>query len=224
MKKEKRKHDQSMLHLLTNQCMKIAGQATSYYNIFELAKTLSFDALSVVRYLGNVADLVKSIGAYLHGYDGEDISLAPETRGESQVLLKTAKILQPNAFSEDIYSLGFGKSMKQKWLNLPVDKLWWSDEKVAEHTIEAYRAEAKAALKDSGLTPEEIKAKVKEQVPYKNKNETYLQLLQRVKEQRNAQNAPIRQGSGTEPMELEAPQLEAPQGTEVPDLQPPEAP
>jgi hypothetical protein len=75
------------------------------------------------------------------------------------------RLLVPTALREPT-QLGFESAMKQKWVNLPIDKLWWSDEKNAQKTIESYRTEIRGRLdKEGKLTKEQIEREIKKQVP-----------------------------------------------------------
>jgi len=181
----KRETDKRKLNFLVNESTRLAGQATTYYDVIELANQVSGDNLMLYKFLHvDVKNFVVAVGLKLNDNEGDDIQTgnSPD-KGEQKLDIATRRLLLPTV-TKDPFELGFKSALDRQWIKTELDKQFWSDEKVAKKSVEAYRAELKKDLEDSGMSEEEINDILHEQVPYKDEDQTYEELLQYVEDLR----------------------------------------
>ncbi len=174
-KTEEGKRKRKMHNLFANRFINLAGQITSYMNLYEAGKDLLNPA--PLRTGAQIQKTLMSFNNFLHG---EDTITSGVHSGESALGNNLKKTLVPGLLYKDAF--GWETQMQQQFQTTPFDKYFHGEEYKYKKELKSEKAVEKKELEDEGLNDKEIKHRLKHDFPSKRKHQTYKSLFERHKQ------------------------------------------
>jgi hypothetical protein len=174
-------------NLLVNKLMQLVSQATTFYNLQEMGNLIAPNKTPIYRWFDDSHKAVMDVATVISEGTRRDLQLAGENMGESKALTDLSKVLIPTAISSPL-TFGFENALNKQWRHSPLDRWFWSDEKLAEEEIKAIRLEAKENIKEEykklhnrEMNDDKADKEARKVVPYKRKGMSYVEALDRLK-------------------------------------------
>jgi hypothetical protein len=168
-------------NMLINMLINFAGNQYSFINPATLYKD-HVAGVAIVRFIGDIEKTLRLVEPYLNDEDYETKGIH---RGEHRFPRQLRKTFLPSLFREP-WTLGFGTLMEDQFTPLPMDKMFYSEDKKDKTWVMQQRAKYDLMLeKEMGITDEAKRKKMldyvfkKKQDKKKDINESYTDVKNR---------------------------------------------